>query len=322
MASSHSDNIIDSIEKFWTINTVNLSNDLIIKILTAGVNNMLSIAKCAEDLIIKDAGLKAYLTYRRLFKVLEFVLKGSQSISKTVLTPKSLEDALEEFKGLLNGTLKPNLPQEDIVEDTKEIPNSSAIELLLELFYKAIPNGTENIYEFVLAFEARFGQYFTETNSCGLPRVVFICYMPGGMIATACAAKWDLAIGEPGKIFRYRGVNSKLNRMRRRRFQFASTKTAEKKFTEVKEAYQKGDGDDQSMSLVLEDKGFEPFLHQSIQGGAFRVLDGAGSILKIHTPCSKCRHLYHFEYLGQQATCNITKNYIPFTAAPKIYAII
>ncbi|KAK5465260.1 hypothetical protein LTS15_001823 [Exophiala xenobiotica] len=308
MADSRSESIFDSVEEFWKIEMDHSPNNQDIKILTAGVNNMCSIAKCAIDLIPKKPSdlnpnildLGAYLTYQRLVKVLDFVWKGAQSLNilKSDLSEKQPEDppdTLDAFKKDLD-TLKSNLPQEDIVENTIKIPNSSAIELLLELFYKTIPEKPENIYEFVLAFEAKFGKFFTEKHPCGLPRVVFICYVPGGMIATACAAKWKLRNG-----FKFQGVNSKLREMREKRFQSALTETAEEKFTKVEAAWKKGH---HTISRQLEDERFEAFQHLEIQGGAFQVLNGAGSILKISKPCIKCRHLYHFRYIGQKAIDN------------------
>jgi hypothetical protein len=149
MAGSRSESIFDSVEKFWNIEMDHLPNDQNIEILTAGVNNMYSIAKCAIDLMPDNPDLEAYLTYQRLVKVLDFVWKGAQSLNilKSDLSKKQPEDppdTLDAFKGVLD-TLKCNLPQEDIVENTIKIPNSSAIELLLELFYKTIPKVPENI---------------------------------------------------------------------------------------------------------------------------------------------------------------------------------
>ncbi|KAK5194638.1 hypothetical protein LTR92_005882 [Exophiala xenobiotica] len=303
MAGSCSESIFDSVEIFWNIEMYHLPNDQNIEILTAGVNNMYSIAKCAIDLIPDNPDLEAYLTYQRLVKVLDFVWKGAQSLNilKSEFSKKQPEDppdTLDAFKGVLD-TLKCNLPQEDIVENTIKIPNSSAIELLLELFYKTIPKVPENIYEFVLAFEAKFGEHFTEKTPCGLPKVVFICYVPGGMIITASAAKW---VSEKG--LQFRGVNSELRKMRSKRFRWAWTETAEEKFTKVKAAHDRWKKGRHTMSRQLKDQRFKAFMHLEIQGGAFRVLNGAGSILKIYEPCIKCRHLYRFRYIGQKAIDN------------------
>lgn len=151
MAGSRSESIIDSVEEFWKIEMDPLSYDNNVKLLTAGVKNMYSIAKCASDLISDDDGPKAYLTYQRLVKVLDFVWKGAQSLQNNVSKsdpsreqPKDLPKTFDKFEKVLD-TLKCNLPREDIVKDTNKIPNSSAIELLLELFYKTIPKVPENI---------------------------------------------------------------------------------------------------------------------------------------------------------------------------------
>ncbi len=151
----------------------------------------------------------------------------------------------------------------------------------------------------MLAFEAEFGEHFTETNNCGLPRVVFICYMPRGIIITASAAKWEF-----NEKLQYMGVNSKLRAMQRKRFRLASKKTAKEKFTKVKAAYRRWQESDHTMSRELKDERFKAFKHLTRQGGAFHVLKGAGSILKIYHPCIKCRHLYRFRYIGQKPTDN------------------
>ncbi|OQV10309.1 hypothetical protein CLAIMM_14329 [Cladophialophora immunda] len=82
MAGSHSKSIIDSVENFWNTEMDGLSHDDNLKILTAGLNNMYSIAKCAKDLLDDKDGLKAYLTYQRLVKVLDFAFEGVQSLKK------------------------------------------------------------------------------------------------------------------------------------------------------------------------------------------------------------------------------------------------
>lgn len=139
--------IIDSVENFWKIETDEDCKDENLEILTVGVNNMYSIANCANDLISGKDGLKlkAYSTYQRLVKVLDFVFKGAQlfqhNASKSGLPEeqlKPLSKTIDDFKGVLD-RLKSDLP-EDIVGNKNEIPNSSAIELLLELFYKACPD--------------------------------------------------------------------------------------------------------------------------------------------------------------------------------------
>ena len=151
MAGSRSQSIIDSVEKFWKTEMNPLSYDNNIKILTAGVKNMYSIAQCAEDLISENDGTKAYLTYQRLVKVLDFVWKGAQSLQNIVLKSdpsrepqEDLSDTFEVFREVLD-TLKCKPPREEMVKDTNKIPNSSAIELLLELFYKTTPEVPENI---------------------------------------------------------------------------------------------------------------------------------------------------------------------------------
>lgn len=153
MAGSRSESIIGSVEEFWDIERDHLSSDDNIKLLTAGVKNMLSIAKCARDLFPEknDPTAYKYLTYQRLVKVLVFVLKGARLIQNAVSKSDSsaipsahLSNALKYFQDVLD-ELKCKLPQEDIVKDTHKIPNSSAIELLLELFYKTLPKVPENI---------------------------------------------------------------------------------------------------------------------------------------------------------------------------------
>ncbi|KIX97568.1 uncharacterized protein Z520_07021 [Fonsecaea multimorphosa CBS 102226] len=308
MDGSRSESSIDLVEEF-SKDIGDLSKDENIKILTAGVNNMYSIAKCVRNLIAQNGGLKAYLTYQRLVKLLDFVWKSAQSFQNNVLEsdlskkqPNGLPGTLKGFGEVLD-ELKRNLPQEDIVEDTNKIPNSSAIELLLELFYKGIAKVPRNIYEFLLAFEARFGRYFTETNSCGLPKVVFICYKPGGVIVTASAVRWEIPLGNT-KGLQYKRVNAKLREMRMKRFRSAPTEEEEAKFTQVKAANHRWQQGGQTMSRQLKDERFKPFKHRRRQAGAFHVLGGAGSILKIHNPCIKCRHLFRFKYIGQKATDN------------------
>lgn len=153
MIGSRSESIIDSVEEFWKIEIDHLSYDDNIKLLHAGVNNMYSIAKCANDLISDDdkRGLKTYLTYQRLVKVLDFVCKGAQSLQNNISKsdpsrklPEDLSNTISAFEESLD-PLKGKPPQEAIVKNTNKIPNSSAIELLLELFYKTIPKVPENI---------------------------------------------------------------------------------------------------------------------------------------------------------------------------------
>jgi len=125
------------------------------------------------------------------------------------------------------------------------------------------------------------------------------------MITTASAAKWEVSFKEKGKkrYIRYEGgVNSKLREMHRNRFRLASTETAKEKFAKVKAAYGKWQQGGPTMSRELKDERFKAFKHLRRQGGAFHVLAGAGSILKIYQPCIKCRHLYRFDYIGQKAT--------------------
>ncbi|KAK6385666.1 hypothetical protein LTS17_001236 [Exophiala oligosperma] len=145
--------IIDSVEKFWKIETDEDCKDENLEILTVGVNNMYSIANCANDLISGKDGLKlkAYSTYQRLVKVLNFVFKGAQLLqhnaSKSDLPEeqlKSLSKTIDDFKRVLD-RLKGDLPRGIIGDTKKKIPNSSAIELLLELFYKASPEVPKNI---------------------------------------------------------------------------------------------------------------------------------------------------------------------------------
>lgn len=144
MAGFHSESIIESVEEFWNTEMDDPFDDKKLDILTAGLNNMCSIAKCAKDLIFDKKPLKSYLTCQRLVKVLDFVLKGAQSLEKksglSKEFPHHVSNAIEGFKNVLDG-----LTQKVIVEDTNKIPNSSAIELLLELFYKAISKKPENI---------------------------------------------------------------------------------------------------------------------------------------------------------------------------------
>ena len=126
------------------------------------------------------------------------------------------------------------------------------------------------IDEFVLAFEAKFGKHFTETNHCGLPKVVFICYVPGGIIITASAAKWKL-----GKTLQYKEVNWNLREMHRKRFRLKSTETAKEKFAKVKAAYDRWKKGGHTMSRELKDERFKAFRHLRRQGGAFHVLKSA-----------------------------------------------
>ncbi|KIW79447.1 hypothetical protein Z517_06059 [Fonsecaea pedrosoi CBS 271.37] len=319
MAGSCSESIINSVENFWTTEGNGLSNDENLKILTAGLNNMCSIAKCANDLIRDNPGLKEYLTYRRLVNVLDFVFKGAQSLknnaSKSGFSTEHLSNTIHGFEDVLN-SLKSKLPQTDVAESTNNVPNSSAIELLLELFYKAIPEVPENIYEFMLAFEAKFGKHFTETNCCGLPRVVFICFLSDGMIITASAPQWSLSFKVPGQRKSktqekgWKKVNEHLKQMRRKRFGSFSKK-ARGKFAKLKAAWRECQGDcTKAMSSVLKRQHFRAFNHQGEQGGAFHVLKGAGSILKIYEPCIKCRHLYRFQYIGKKAIDDLHKDQI------------
>ncbi|OAL37958.1 hypothetical protein AYO20_02791 [Fonsecaea nubica] len=310
MAGSYSESIINSVENFWTTEGNGLSNDENLKILTAGLNNMCSIAKCANDLIRDNPGLKEYLTYRRLVKALDFVFKGAQSLknnaSKSGFSTEHMSNTIHGFEKVLN-SLKGKLPRTAIAESTNNIPNSSAIELLLELFYKAIPEAPENIYDLMLAFEAKFGKHFTETNCCGLPRVVFICFLSDGMIITASAPQWSLSFKVPGQRRSkteekgWKKVNEHLKQMRRKRFGLFSKK-ARGEFAILRAAWRKWKKDRRrAMSCELEHQHFTAFNHQGAQGGAFHVLKGAGSILKIYEPCIKCRHLYWFQYIGKKA---------------------
>ncbi|KIW45341.1 uncharacterized protein PV06_03739 [Exophiala oligosperma] len=55
-----------------------------------------------------------------------------------------------------------------------------------------------------------------------------------------------------------------------------------------------------TMSRELKDERFKAFNHPKRQGGAFHALNGVGSILKIHSPCIKCRLMYRSGYIGQK----------------------
>ncbi|OQV11331.1 hypothetical protein CLAIMM_15184 [Cladophialophora immunda] len=309
MAGSNEMSTSADFEDFWKLSDrdlTNLTNDDTIKILTAGVKNMSSIAKCAQDLLSENALLQKYLTYQRLVKVLDFVSKGARLLHPN---PKSdpLTKTIDDFAGLLDD-LKGDLAQED--DDQNKIPNSSAIELLLELFYKAMPEVPEDIDEFVLAFEARFGKYFTQANHCGLPSVVFICFAPHGIIITATAARWQLSLENnettPNKReVEFDGVKVNMRRMRNKRFQFSLTEKPKqwKLFEKAHDKWRKPKND-HTMSYELQKQHFEGFDHLTAHGGAFHVLAGAGSILEIYAPCIKCRYLHRFAYIGPKPIDN------------------
>lgn len=174
-----------------------------------------------------------------------------------------------------------------------------------------------------MAFEARFGKYFTENKNCGLPRVVFICYVSSGIIVTASAVKWQLSFkkvmeremkkkdkkeeeeekneneNENTDRKGFDRVNERLIQWRKTRFPSGSTQTAKEL---SKKVFGASTAKKQGIGCVLKEQNVKAFDHSNIQGGAFHVLQGAGSILKIHRPCNKCRRMYNFAYIGPKGS--------------------
>ncbi|KIW25480.1 uncharacterized protein PV07_08646 [Cladophialophora immunda] len=122
MAGSHSKSIIDSVENFWNTEMDGLSHDDNLKILTAGSNNMYSIAKCAKDLLDDKDGLKAYLTYQRLVKVLDFAFEGVQSLKKNTSESglSTIVRTITDFEKVLD-SLKRDLRPENVVECSRPL---------------------------------------------------------------------------------------------------------------------------------------------------------------------------------------------------------